>query len=242
MALSDNLPDKTWKIPWRLVLIFFLLSVGILAFGYMYYANQASHFRSGIEAQLNAVANLKANQIVNWRQERMHDAMLIFDGPIFAGETKDWLDGKAAWQMDEILHRLQGLKQNLYAGIVLFDHHGAAKLSIPAIKPGLLPSLKTIALEAIHGEKVIFTDLYCLPECDEIYLSLAVPLHFQKGGARINVGAVVYQVNPQQFLYPLIQSWPVPSETAEIALVRRENNEVIFLNEMRHRQGTALTL
>ena len=61
-------PDKTWKIPWHLMLIFLCLSAGILVLGYLFYANQAAHFRREMEAQLNAIANLKVKQIVDGRQ------------------------------------------------------------------------------------------------------------------------------------------------------------------------------
>jgi signal transduction histidine kinase len=56
------------------------------------------------------------------------------------------------------------------------------------------------------------------------------------------LGAVLLRVDPNQFLYPLIQSWPTPSRSAEIVLVRQEGDEVVVLNELRHRKGTALTL
>ena len=52
----------------------------------------------------------------------------------------------------------------------------------------------------------------------------------------------MFLINPNVFLYPLIQSWPVPSNTAETLLVRREGDEVVYLNELRHRSGTALKL
>ena len=53
---------------------------------------------------------------------------------------------------------------------------------------------------------------------------------------------LVLQVNAHDFLFPLIRAWPTPSPTAETLLVRREGDEVVFLNELRHRKGTALNL
>ena len=50
------------------------------------------------------------------------------------------------------------------------------------------------------------------------------------------------RVDPYQFLYPLIQSWPTPSRSGETVLIRREGDEVVILNELRNRKGTALTL
>jgi PAS domain-containing protein len=52
----------------------------------------------------------------------------------------------------------------------------------------------------------------------------------------------VLRLNPKNFLFPLIQNWPLPSATAETLLVRREGDEIVYLNELRHRSGTALQL
>ena len=43
-------------------------------------------------------------------------------------------------------------------------------------------------------------------------------------------------------LYAFVQTWPTPSRTAETLLVRREGEETVFLNELRHRTNTALRL
>jgi PAS domain S-box-containing protein len=56
------------------------------------------------------------------------------------------------------------------------------------------------------------------------------------------VGAVILQSDANQFLYPLIRSWPVPSRTAETLLVRRDGDTVLFLNDLRHRKDVALRM
>src|SRR5208337_559210 len=42
--------------------------------------------------------------------------------------------------------------------------------------------------------------------------------------------------------YPFMKRWPVPSETAETLLVRRDGNDALFLNELKFRTNTALNL
>jgi signal transduction histidine kinase len=46
----------------------------------------------------------------------------------------------------------------------------------------------------------------------------------------------------RQFLYPLIQTWPTPSASAETLLVCREGDAVLYLNDLRHQHDTALKL
>ena len=67
-------------------------------------------------------------------------------------------------------------------------------------------------------------------------LSVLTPLLVIQGNKKVTIGVILIRIEPYQFLYPLIKSWPTPSLTGETELVRREGNEVVFLNELRHRQ------
>ena len=57
-----------------------------------------------------------------------------------------------------------------------------------------------------------------------------------------SLALLIYRIDANAYLYPLVGSWPDLSRTAETLLVRREGNDVVFLNELRHRAGTALAL
>jgi PAS domain S-box-containing protein len=49
-------------------------------------------------------------------------------------------------------------------------------------------------------------------------------------------------IDPKVYLFPMIQRWPTPNETAETLLVRRDGSDVQFLNELRFHKNTALQL
>ena len=55
------------------------------------------------------------------------------------------------------------------------------------------------------------------------------------------LGFIVLRCRAAIYLYPLIQSWPMPSRSAETLLVEREGDDVVFLNELRHRSKTSLS-
>ncbi|MFA5111073.1 MAG: PAS domain S-box protein, partial [Desulfobaccales bacterium] len=231
-----------WKIPWHLVLIFVFLSTGTLVLGYLYYEKQTVHLQREMEGKIKAIANLKVKEIVAWRQERLHDALTIFDDPIFAREVLEWLEGRAApHRKAEITHRMQGLKQNLYEKITLLDPQGTVRLAIPKTDPEISPLIKETALDSLRRHRVIFTDLHLDPK-KEIKLDLIVPIHFHESGKTINIGTILLKIDPYLSLYPFILSWPTLSDTAEFALVRREENEIVYLNELRHHKDTALLL
>jgi PAS domain S-box-containing protein len=44
----------------------------------------------------------------------------------------------------------------------------------------------------------------------------------------------VLHIDPERVLFPMIQTWPVPSASAETQLVRLEDDHVLYLNRLRH--------
>ena len=93
----------------------------------------------------------------------------------------------------------------------------------------------------MQAQKVVFSDLY-RDENSKVRLTVLAPLLVIQGNAKVTVGVIVIRIEPYLFLYPLIKSWPTPSLTGETELIRREGNEVIFLNELRHRENIPFNL
>ena len=93
----------------------------------------------------------------------------------------------------------------------------------------------------MQAQKVVFSDLY-RDNNSKVLLTVLAPLLLIKGKAKVSVGVILIRIEPYLFLYPLIKSWPTPSQTGETELIRREGNEVIFLNELRHRENIPFNL
>jgi PAS domain S-box-containing protein len=69
-----------------------------------------------------------------------------------------------------------------------------------------------------------------------------IPMVRHTTDGAVLVGYTVLHINAHDFVYPLVQSWPTASPSGETLLVRRVGNTVEFINELRHRKGTALKL
>ncbi len=235
--------DITWKFPWHLALIFTILCIGVITLSRVYHQRQVESFYREQEAKINAVADFKVKAIVNWRQERMHDAKFILDDHFFALEVQNWLDGKSPEDQEgEIRQRLAVLKQDLYEAVTLTDCHGAVRLSIPEDEQEIDPQIKMLALDAIRTGDVVVSDLYFLWGGNEIVMSVAIPVHFEKKGRKTVVGTVLLRIDPERVLYPLILSWPDSCPSAEIAMMKKENNSIVYLNELRYHKDAALKL
>ena len=237
-------PMNHHKIPWYLVLVFIFLAIGIGVSGYLYYGKQKEHLKAEEQEELLAVANLKAEEIERWRQERLNDASIIFNGSFIASHIKEFLKSqKAPSTVEGIVNWLASLQViGPYDSILLLDTTGVARLSIPASKNLGSRHDQWLIKEVLEKKKILFSDLYLDETSKKIYLDLLVPLLMPRDQEALLVGILILRTDPYQYLYPLVQSWPVPSNSAETLLVRREGDEIVFLNELRHQKNTALTL
>jgi hypothetical protein len=73
-------------------------------------------------------------------------------------------------------------------------------------------------------------------------LNLAAPLLDEDGGKLFPVGVVILQIDPNDFINPLLASWPTPSRSAETMLIRREGDEIVGLNSRGSGGGRVLRM
>jgi PAS domain S-box-containing protein len=235
---------KERKIPYHLIVIYLLLSAGLWLAGYLYYQNQKEYIKKEKQEDLNAIADLKMGQIVIWRKERLGDAAFIYESHIIISQIQKFLERQeVSATRQEIFSWMKSLNKNYsYKDVVLLDREGNIKLAVSNGEEVIGPDAKRLAAEALRTNKVILSDLYKGKLTNVIRVTLVVPLHVSHDHNTFPVAILLLRIDPNQFLYPLIQSWPTPSETAESILVRQEGEKVVFLNELRHRKNTALTL
>ena len=222
------------------LIVFIVLLAGLIASGYMYYQNQKKSIMLDQYIRLQTIADLKVAEIQNWLGERMGDARVIEANPILTAELQKFLlDRTAAPRRESIRAWMAALQKNAhYQNILLVDASGKVVLALDESYPVIgSQGLKSLA-EVRRLKKTILSDLHRSEKVTRIHMDVVVPL---LAGNAVN-GFVFLRIDPAGFLYPMIQSWPTPSPTAETLLARREGDDVLFLNELRHRKGTALKL
>ena len=72
-----------------------------------------------------------------------------------------------------------------------------------------------------------------------MYLKVLVPIRDIDDPKSV-VGILALRIDPEKYLYPLIQQWPIPSRTSETLIVRKEGNDALFLNELKFHANSAL--
>ncbi|MCU0236670.1 MAG: PAS domain S-box protein [Acidobacteria bacterium] len=226
---------------WPLLLVFLLLSLGIAITTRLDYLRQKKAEYAKQTAQLQAIADLKVSEIRRWLDERLGDAHLITKDRERTAILAAFLRGlpQAAAGAGSIRGWMAALRDTYhYENIFLLDEQGRIALAASPHHAALDAEGRAMLAVARERREAVLSDLHSDPQMPHPHMGVIAPLLTADG----IVGFVLLRIDPGRFLFPLIQSWPTPSPTAETLLVRRDGRDVLFLNELRHRQGTALKL
>jgi PAS domain S-box-containing protein len=233
---------KNVRPPWGPLLGFGALFVAFFVACNLYYLNQHSTIKKGIHQELATIADLKVQQISQWFREHTSQALILARNIRVADSVQvQPAEAGAAWGEAGVLSLMRAVRElHGYQNIMLFDAGGSLRLS--AMPGQWAPPDSAACKRALSAGLPVISDLV-LDARNEIYLDIIVPLPpGTDAGSSLRPGLVVARSRPQDFLYPLIQSWPTPSSSAETLLVRREGDEILYLNNLRHRGDTAMKL
>jgi PAS domain S-box-containing protein len=230
------------RFPRWLIVVIAAVVIAVLAGGYWFHWDLDRDVRDTAQDQLHSIAQFKVDQIVQWRAERLADAGTISGMPFIGEVISRWLETGQPADKDQILRWLQTAQdQYQYSGVTLVDPTGKSLLAVGGDDRALMQVAVSGVEAALASGKPLLTDLH-FNAGQTAHMDAIAPLFAATGGSTQPLGAVVLHVEAGEFLYPLIQSWPTPSASAETLLVRREGDTVLFLNELRFQSGTALTL
>ena len=240
---SPEIAVEANRLPYMLLLVFSILAAGIISIGYYYYRGVDESYQREVTAQLSAVGELKVRELTQWRKERVQDGALLFQNETFITLVKRFFKQQKDTDALRQIHSWLGqyLENPEYDLICLKDAQGVCRLTLPADRTGRVFSTSQPSPEVLNSRKVIFQDFYQDPQDQRIYLAVQVPILDGREAGRV-LGELVLRIDPEVRLYPFIRHWPTPSPSAETLLVRREGNEVVFLNNLRFKSRAALKL
>lgn len=237
VAMNRRVISRSSRWPW--VVIFILVAVILSIGGYAYYSIETGRLRQEKYSDLRAIAKLKVGQIHQWRKGRLADVTRFTKDPFFRSAVFEWLQEPNKADLRKQLTESLNIVRNEYgyAAAFLIDPQSHILLStIP--EPPLVEPVDPLSVRKALTEGVPrLCDLHKGPG-GNIYLDALGPI---VGTDNKPVAVLVLRSEAKSLLYPLIESWPTPSSTAETLVVRREGNELLFLNDLRHRPDSALS-
>lgn len=219
---------------WTVVLVAFAVALG--AMGYAYYRNESGRIHRERYEAIAAIGALKAEHLQHWRQTRLDHAEALVRAPSVAGDLAARQGRPDADMSRARAVMATGTETYGYAAAYVLSPDGQALLAAGGQEAGSGNSPTVGA--ALAGTGPVMGSFF-RGEDGRVYVDTAAAVRDNLGRP---LGVVVLRADAQQALFAMLQTWPTPSPTAETVLVRRDGDEVVFLNELRHRPGSALTV
>ena len=208
--------------------------------GYLLIENFRGIEKNHAFENLHSVGNLKVGQIQAYLGERKSDA-IISSKLLSNAQAQYWLKNPSKSAPLAVRQSLETVVSTYqFGGGLLLDnnantHHASGQY----VK--LSEAAKSIALQAARNNTYSISPIYIGDPSapDTPLLDVFIPL-ISPDTSKV-VGVLVLR-DDLHFLFSLIQSWPVESQTGETLLVTRDGDDVLFLNELRYKKNTALKL
>jgi diguanylate cyclase (GGDEF)-like protein/PAS domain S-box-containing protein len=192
-------------------------------------------------ANLEAIAKLKAEQIENWLDERQDDGLVLTVSTGFIEHVDKFIKQQAASSREVIQKRLDLLRTiHGYDSALLLDTKGQLLFTLGE-HDDMPDDLQRLLHQSLARKQVQRGELY-RDAAGNTQLDWVAPIFVTDAQGEHAIAAVVLRITAQHFLFPLIQTWPTSSPSAETLLVRRDGESALFMNTLRHRDNTALSL
>ena len=229
----DNLASPP-RIKWAAIALLGASALGIAIGARVYYLNQRATMEAAAVQELSVVADAERKQIAAWRSERIGDGRVLMASPSIQVIERA-LAGPAISNQDRsaLLALITALKRHFgYSNGFLVDPSGNIRLRLEEVTPAETrysqSDLAMLCQAALRANDDVLSDIDQYGGQRTLMMS-TIPA----GG----LGALVLEIDPTTFLFPLLASWPGPTRTGETMLVRLESGSVFYLNPRRYGPG-----
>lgn len=230
--------------PWPLIVLVLVITIIIVVVGFVYYNYEKKTLLSEKQLELSAISDLKIRQISQWRLERLGDGQFLSDNILIVSRLLEFIKNPEDTPLrDGILQSLKSLTDNFdYKNVLLLDTLGNVILAYPDQYDLVGDHLTPLIPGIIKDRRVVLTDLHRASLVGFVHIDMVIPLIDKSLNDTLVQGLFALRVDPQKVLYPLIQSWPTPSKSAETLILRRDGDDIVYLNELRHHKNSELIL
>lgn len=220
-----------------LALVFALLAAGAMLHNWQ-------HHQRIVTQQLTAIARLKAGQLQDWLRERRRDSDMVRTALLFREALPRWRENGNPTDHQRLLDRLDEFRATMgYAGVAIYAPRGEPLLQVGILGHGFSPTLRDTVRHVLTDGLPRSTDVYRMddPRPAHAHLDFVAPIPPLPGGTASDA-AIVLRTDVESGLFAALQTWPIPSPSAEILLLRREGDDARIINTLRHRRAPPLSL
>jgi PAS domain S-box-containing protein len=223
------------------LLIFALIAGALLASGCSFYLHKASQVSAEQHRVIAAIGLLKSGLIQRWRKERLADARELALHLSRMRRITEFLHSPdSPEQRSALLEHLTIAKRgDDYQSCQLLgiQSDGSVRLLIDTEGIGgpIRPASLRAITQSIRGSEPVFSDFMTQADGSTM-IDVSAVVRDAEGRAR---AVVVLRTNAEAFLFPMIQKWPLPNQSAETILAVRSGADALVPHRLRHHATTA---
>lgn len=243
---SRFISEGIWKdtpVPhWIALAGFIIFTLAIAAAGWQLFDHQKQRIKSERQHELEAIADLKVQQLLQWREDKVWDAELARNNRLLAKQTGEWI--AIGTPRNNIFNKLKSrmtdqLNAHRLHGVLLLNTDGSLLLKVGEEHgPGSHLHLQQEALKStLQSQESVFSNIYWVRDTEDEehnHLDLFIPLLAKSAEGLKATAVMVFRIDPNRYLLPLVESWPTPSNSAESVLLRPAEKGVVTLSGRRH--------
>ncbi|MDO8958764.1 MAG: PAS domain S-box protein, partial [Rhodocyclaceae bacterium] len=237
-------PDSSQPPPARggtLLAIFVAFSLAIATTGAFLYRALADDLMLDKNEELTAVATLKARQVEDWLAAQRKFVQARATGSFFIDAVKTWRTTRDPRVEQRLRARFETeLRDPAFVGVEMLDLEGQKLLAVGSSEhdPAML---RPLIGEALAQPEPLLLDLHRHAD-GTIHMGLLAAVRDQTAPDQPPSAMLLYSINTEPGLLPLVRDWPRPSASGEIVLVRRDGDRVMHLTGVHHGQAAPLSL
>ena len=218
--------------PWTSVSVLLFTAAVLTAIIIIYAAGQKRRILGEARTEMEAVANLKSEQVSEWKSERLNDATLIHENVTLVEHIDAmFIKDNSVREKSRLIQLLTTLIESYdFGGAVLLDAGGNPGIAVPPEEAVMGEYLRANVTKAISNPVISISDFHTASVVNYFHLDLLIPMKMPYEGDTVLAGVLVLRIDPEKELFPMLSTWPTPGSTAECILFRFEGDSVTYLN------------
>lgn len=185
---------------------------------------------------MSVIAGMKAEQLVQWNKERLSEVSFFSTSEPQLRYVYPLLSGDLSVETALRKSLLHIMSDKRYENILLLRTDARLVFSV---NPSLCQIDKqTVAdVQTVNKTKtIVHREFYTCTNHGKVRNYYLAPVMRPDS---IVLGVLLFQLNPEDFFYPLLTTWPQPTKTGETLLMRRSGDHVEYLSPLREQVDTA---
>ena len=217
--------------------VFGIIALVLIGAGYLYYRAETAEITRDKSQTLASISELKARQIAQWRHDILSEARRAAGDPVLVATLEECLrapgDKGLRSKLAECL-RQEVFDEEDHSGSLIFDAGSNVVVSNDDDGSVLTEATRVALRDALATGQVGFSDFY-IGSTGAVHLDAVAPVKDKTGNL---LGGVILRHESEDFLFPLVQSWPIPTNSAETILVERDGDNALFVTDKGHKPLT----